>query len=80
MAGSANCRSAARLRPLAFGHNPRLAGIIAVIWSWRNCFYPNDLPDFSGEGACNWRQPHLPENPENLLAVLLVFFTSSFVG
>jgi hypothetical protein len=32
-----------------------LKGIIPVIWSWRNCFYLNDLPDFSAEGAGNWR-------------------------
>jgi hypothetical protein len=36
----ANCRSAARLRPLALGHNPALAGIIAAIWSLAQLLLP----------------------------------------
>ena len=59
----ANCRSATRRAP-ARARTPRpLAGIIAVIWSWRNGLCPNDLPEFDAAGTGNWRERHLNGNP-----------------
>ena len=59
----ANRRSVARSATDRVRHPPPLAGIIPVIWSWRNGLCPNDLPEFDAAGPGNWRERHLPGNP-----------------
>ena len=51
------------VRPQSRSTPPPLAGIVAFIWSWRNGFYSNDLPEFSGIRPGNWRQRHWSGHP-----------------
>lgn len=59
----ANCRSAARFTSSSRSDPPPLAGIIAVVWSRRNCVCPSDLAEVDGGEPGNWRKCHLPEKP-----------------
>jgi hypothetical protein len=50
-------------RPPGCAHSPsdttrHSRALLPPFGPWRNGFYPNDLPDFSGDRAGNWRQRH----------------------
>jgi hypothetical protein len=54
MSGRHQLQVAARCAPLAFGKGPALPGIIAVLWSWRNCFCSRGFREFSGAEPKHW--------------------------